>query len=339
MDDCPELEVPHWVLDWLSRTKSQDSLNDGWSTGPSNRRVRQIEAPGFRLISIRVPEAVALGAHEFEQACYEIYSDLQRQLAAPRPWHPIRLWNFIPHILSPLGTLEHRYMVFNAGRYRALRRWHDASMEKVATASGVGHFGRDLVIHCLAAGRAGKAVENPRQIPSYQYSKRFGPLPPCFARATRFSEHTDETTPWLLVGGTASVRGEESLFVDDLDRQLEETLSNLASVAREGFHCPAPDSCPKKALRTFQSLRVYYVHDRDLEQITTTLNDRFPATVTIELQRADLCRPDLLVEIEGVARAELRGERPSRLKLDVAKKEAGRLHLAGQELVGQILGE
>ncbi len=339
MDDCPELEVPQWALDWLSRTGSLDPLIEDWTVGPDNHLVRQIEAAGFRLISIRVPEAVTLDAHAFERVCHDVYSDLQRRLSAPPALHPIRLWNFIPHILSPLGSLEHRYMVFNAGRYRALHRWHDAGLEKVATASGVGHFGRDLVIHCLAADRAGIAVENPRQIPSYRYSERFGPLPPCFARATRFAERAGETSPWLMVGGTASVRGEESLHVDDLSRQLDETLSNLASVVREGFCCPVPNSCPTKALGTFQSLRVYYVHDQDLEQITSTLNDRLPTAVDLEVQRADLCRPDLLVEIEGLARAELRGEALARLKLNVAKEEAGRLQFAGQELVGQLLGK
>ncbi len=335
MDDCPELEVPHWALEWLTKTRAHENLDEilksGWSPESNNRLLRQIDAPGFRLISIRVPEAVAFDAQRFEQACHDAYLDLKKRLTEPRPWHPIRLWNFIPKILSPLGSLEHRYMVFNAGRYRAFHRWHDAGMEKVATASGVGHFGRDLMVHCLAADRAGKAVENPRQTPSYRYSKRFGPLPPCFARATRFSKKADDSSPWLLVGGTASVRGEDSIYVDDLERQLDETLRNLASVVREGFCCPAPDSCPTKALRTFQSLRVYYVDDRDLEQIASTLDQRLPASVAVEYQRADLCRPDLLVEIEGLARAELLDQA---LKLDIAKKEAGRLHLARQELVG-----
>ena len=33
-------------------------------------------------------------------------------------------------------------------------------------------------------------VENPRQIPAFRYSKRYGPIPPCFARATRIKTPT-----------------------------------------------------------------------------------------------------------------------------------------------------
>ena len=46
---------------------------------------------------------------------------------------------------------------------------------------------RDLMIDALSAASPGIAVENPRQIPSYRYARRYGPRPPCFARATLLS--------------------------------------------------------------------------------------------------------------------------------------------------------
>ena len=80
-----------------------------------------------------------------------------------------------------------RYMVFNAGRYDAYARWYGtprAFNHAPATASAVGVQGADLSIFCLAAQTPGTPIENPRQTPSWRYSTRYGPKPPCFARAT-----------------------------------------------------------------------------------------------------------------------------------------------------------
>ena len=44
-----------------------------------------------------------------------------------------------------------------------------------------------------------------------------------------------------MVGGTASIRGEDSMHLGDLAAQLEETTNNLKAVAAEGF-ASSPDS-------------------------------------------------------------------------------------------------
>ena len=43
----------------------------------------------------------------------------------------------------------------------------------VCTATGVGHQGPDLVVHCFLGKRKGFELENPRQIPAYRWA-----LPP-----------------------------------------------------------------------------------------------------------------------------------------------------------------
>src|SRR5260221_165545 len=98
----------------------------------------------------------------------------------------------------------------------------------LASASAVGTSRGDVVVHCLAAEAAGQPVESPRQVPAYRYSRRFGPMPPCFARATVVRPRG--AAPLLMVGGTASIRGEESMHETDLAAQMDETLANLASV-------------------------------------------------------------------------------------------------------------
>jgi enamine deaminase RidA (YjgF/YER057c/UK114 family) len=163
----------------------------------------------------------------------------------------------------------------------------------VATASGIGYGGDDLVIHCLAAASPGTPVENPRQVPAYLYSRRFGPTPPCFARATVTEL---EGRRLLLVAGTASIRGEESVHIGDLEAQTQETLINLRSVIAK-----ASGGDERSALDLLREVRVYHPRLADGPALKDLSERAFLNVAEVELLRADLCRSELLVEIEGVA--------------------------------------
>ena len=263
-------KLPPWTRELLAAGGICTSART-WSPLCPRTEFRDVAGGGYRLLSYSVPEAVELSAASFETICAEIYRHLASVLPVTASCHPIRLWNFIPQILSPLGELEHRYMVFNAGRFDALSAWlgGESGIDRsVATASGVGHLGRDLQIHCLASEVAGEPVENPRQVSSYRYSRRYGPKPPCFARATRFQPADSE--PWLLVGGTASVVGEDSQHETSLLQQVHETLLNLAAVVHAGG-APAGDpdlsgdDLVRGMMQRYRHLRVYYVREDDRE--------------------------------------------------------------------------
>ena len=210
--------------------------------------------------------------------------------------HAVRCWNFIPGIHDHAGNGLNRYMVFNAGRHRGYRRASgsaDLPDRAIATASGVGTDGDDLFVAALGSLRAGVPVENPRQVPAYRYSSRYGPLPPCFARAT-----LEPGVNRLLVGGTSSVRGEDSMHPDAFHGQLEETLVNLDVLIAEGARL-ASVAPVQPALAGFSHVRVYVVDEAD----SATACDRLVAagiTCPIETVVARLCRPELLVEVEGV---------------------------------------
>lgn len=241
---------------------------------------------GFSLASVRVADARSLGRAELHEATSHAYRRIEAELRARGTIHPVRLWNHIPGIHDPMGEGLDRYMIFNAGRYEALSEWFGGKETfdtRVASASGVGHRGRDLVIHCLASDRPGRAVDNPRQVAPYRYSRKYGPLPPCFARGTRIKSVIESL---VLVGGTASIVGEESVHLGDLARQTEETLTNLAVFA---------------ALDRYRDVRVYYPDPARLGELRSLLKDAFPGAGGIEWVRADLCRAELLVEIEGIA--------------------------------------
>jgi hypothetical protein len=249
----------------------------------------------FSLASVRMPGINSLEGKALEAKVAQAYAQLfDRFRRAARP-HPMRIWNFLPRILDASGDGLDRYMRFNAGRFQAFRVFFgDVSFDKVVpAASAVGCDGDELVVHALLACKAGEPVANPRQRDPYCYSRRFGPLPPCFARAMRI-EHKGEKL--LMIGGTASVRGEDSVHVGDLVLQLQETTENLSALIAAAF------GSRRSPLSLLTNLRVYFVRRSDCESIQKSVNGWFESPRPIEWFQADLCRSDLLVEIEGLAR-------------------------------------
>ncbi len=230
-----------------------------------------------------VSDAASMDAAALKAAVTAAYAQLGARLDAARK-APIRLWNYLPDPGHPMGPGLDRYMVFNAGRFDGYRQWSDGAVAgpSLATASGVGIVGRDLTIHCLASPDGGVAIENPRQIPAWRYSSRYGPVPPCFSRAT-VAEIGGRRR--LLIGGTASIVGEDSRHEDHTGAQLEEVLINLAALT---------------PLSRLVDLRCYVVNPEDAVPIAAALRLRCPAA-RLELTVARLCRPELLVEVEGVA--------------------------------------
>jgi chorismate lyase/3-hydroxybenzoate synthase len=252
----------------------------------------------YTHVAITIPDAQELPPARLHERVRDAYLSVAATLNAQQR-HPVRFWNFVPQIHGPAGPGLDRYMVFNAGRFAACEHWHgspNAFDHTLASASGVGVFGSALAIHCLAADAAGEPVENPRQVPAYKYSRRYGPRPPCFARATQLTRQVQGAW-WLLVAGTASIRGEETMYVGDIEAQTIETLDNLdallaAAEAQRGTG---------HARARFTSLRIYIVRPGDLAIVRERIEERYGRVPDVEYAQAELCRADLLVEIEGIA--------------------------------------
>ena len=249
------------------------------------------------LLTSTIAVAPDIPAGTLRAAVTQVYQRFEQSLAT-LDRRPIRFWNFIPAIGTPMGEGLDRYMVFNSGRHDAFVRVGHADKEAdrpTATASAVGAGGAELVVHCLASAHAGVPVENPRQIPSWRYSARYGPKPPRFSRATIATVNCRTS---LLIGGTASIVGEQSLHRDDTEAQLEETLRNLSAVVSAARRQPDDQAL---ALRRIVDLRAYVTDDDVARVVRGQLAARCPNAHRIEIVRARLCRPELLVEIEGVA--------------------------------------
>jgi len=159
-----------------------------------------------------------------------------------------------------------------------------------ATAIGVRDGRRCLQLCWLAARCAGSPWENPRQLSAWRYPRRYGPVAPGFARGMRAP--TRETQ--LFVSGTAAVVGHASHHAGDACAQTGETLANLDSLlAAAGVSADARYGAGSL-------WRVYVRHAADAKPIERCLRTHFPPEAELLLLNGDICRAELVVEIDGV---------------------------------------
>jgi chorismate lyase/3-hydroxybenzoate synthase len=214
------------------------------------------------------------------------------RLHADSPYrHVWRVWNFINAINSGRGDDE-RYRQFCLGRARAFAATQGRSPAVgYPAASAVGkRDGQNSLEVCWIAGReAGSAIENPRQVSAYHYPRQYGPAAPSFSRAMAVPGSL------ILISGTASIVGHASLHEEDLDAQLRETLLNLAAVLERAH---AGGQAPSAELGANSLVKAYVRHEADAGTVQRALRKQFGETVPTLILAADICRSELLVEIE-----------------------------------------
>ncbi|MBA3613534.1 MAG: hypothetical protein H0W49_11625 [Nitrospirales bacterium] len=205
-----------------------------------------------------------------------------------------RMWNYFPAINTEQDGLE-RYKRFCVGRHKAFAARFSDLQSVLPAASAVGTQGGPVQIVFLAGKQPGTHIENPRQVSAYHYPSVYGPQSPSFARATMVG--SSKAKRLLYVAGTASIVGHATQHVGDPAKQTSEILSNIEKLLQqstwdttENFHNRAsPDL-----------LKVYMRLKADLKQVQRVISagglERIPALFLI----GDLCRKDLLVEIEGI---------------------------------------
>ncbi|KAB0648886.1 endoribonuclease L-PSP [Burkholderia diffusa] len=245
------------------------------------------------------------GGTPLERATYDAYRALFDVLDALGIAHPLRIWNTVPAINALQFGIE-RYRQFNIGRQRAFDACRRALTGSVPAACALGSVvpvtgdtppAAPLAIHFIATRTPADPVENPRQVSAYHYPAEYGPRAPTFARAAAWPG--DDAAPLLFVSGTASIVGHRTVHRGDIVAQTRETIANLAAVleqaARQG-HGPF-------ALADL-NYRVYVRDAGDavaLAAIERALRDAAGSGVRPLFVHADVCRDDLLVEIEASA--------------------------------------
>ncbi|MBN1911792.1 MAG: dioxygenase [Pirellulales bacterium] len=223
--------------------------------------------------------------------------------------HVIRTWLYLGDIVGPEGDTQ-RYKELNRARTDYYRDIHfgnnhvAAGQEIYPASTGIGTDGTDVLMSCIALTTTRDDVrlvplENPCQKSAFAYSARYGSDSPKFARAMAVAVGDVIT---LFVSGTASITDSESRHPGDVEAQTHQTLDNIAALissenlARHGL----PDRTA--TLSDLAQARVYLKRRADYAPVRSVCRARL-GELPIIYAEADVCRPELLVEIEGVAYA------------------------------------
>jgi chorismate lyase/3-hydroxybenzoate synthase len=217
-----------------------------------------------------------------EGACERAYERLLAYLSASPERHLLRVWNYLDHINAGEGDAE-RYRRFCSARARSMAA-HGLVRYPAATAIGPRGTPGRLQVYALSACADGHVLENPRQVSAWQYPRQYGPTAPSFARAMLLPQGG------LAISGTAAVIGHASHHVGDVTAQVEEAVANLrALLERAGL--PEFDA--------LSPLKVYVRHPEDVDAVSAALARHLDPSVPRILLQGDICRSELLVEIDG----------------------------------------
>ena len=239
-----------------------------------------------------------LGAIELDErtfggiagAAEKAYSALSRFVAESRHPNLLRIWNYVDGINHGDGDNE-RYKLFCSGRAAGLRAPDPTREDRFPAATCIGRRDGDptVQVYWLAGRAPGLPLENPRQVSAFRYPREYGPTPPSFSRAMLASERL------VMISGTASIVGHASRHRGDVRAQLDETFTNLANVLQRAAGA-APDITTRLGPESL--LKIYLRDAALLPQVHAFLRERVPSQTQYIVLHADVCRSELLVEID-----------------------------------------
>jgi chorismate lyase / 3-hydroxybenzoate synthase len=228
-------------------------------------------------------------------ATQRVYAQMFGALGSAGCPHLLRLWNYFSDINEDSDGLE-RYRHFNVGRQQAFLDAKRSAFEGAPAACALGTQSGALHVYFLAGRNAPVAIENPRQVSAYRYPDQYGPRTPTFSRAALADAGGGRQA--LFISGTASIVEHKTVHVGDVRRQTQECLRNIDAVLR---------AAAQHARQPFDAAELSYtinVRRRDhlavvREVFEATIGAQTPAARNAVYLWADICRADLLVEVEA----------------------------------------
>ncbi len=295
---------------------------EAWALA-SGRSEIQHHGPGLITVSydgLRWIQAAACAAEGEGHTAYdqttEVFTTLRNEVAqAGVSFDEVaRIWLYQGGITAPEDGTE-RYRELNRSRtdffegIQFCRRLGPSRNGKISypASTGIGTQGRGLVATCLALQTERKDVrlvplENPLQTPSFDYATSFSLKSPKFSRAMAVAIG-DYVTTWI--SGTASIVHSESVHLGDVEKQTDQALTNIERLI-DAENCERHGLVGAgSTLADLAKMRVYVKCPEDFERCRATCERRL-GPVPVIYAHADICRPELLVEIEAVAFSPLR---------------------------------
>jgi enamine deaminase RidA (YjgF/YER057c/UK114 family) len=268
--------------------------------------------------SRKIPGKLAFVEHEQEKYLYltGVWSDeedikkgallnyerINRILKQSRfkPEDVFRYWLYLKNING-----KERYAQLNQARteyFKNLsfsRRWSITGRNSYPSSTGIGTKGPNVLIELVAlqGGAQLIPIENPFQTHTDKYSKgqSVGNYTPKFCRAMVLK--TDSFTK-IFVSGTASIVGGETRHLGDVNAQTKETINNIKRlISKDNLNHYGLNK--SAGLKDFLQLRVYIKKRDHFKKIRSICEKNFP-NIPILYLNADICRDELLVEIEGL---------------------------------------
>lgn len=203
----------------------------------------------------------------------------------------LRVWNYFSAINETSHQIE-RYRQFNIGRQEAFVAHDRPLISNVPAACALGSASGGVQIAFLATRAEVTGIENPRQVSAYHYPSQYGPRSPTFARAGMVTLGGRNV---LFISGTASIVGHQSLHVGDVAAQTRECLQNIAAVVDEANRVSGQSPFRLDAL----AFKVYVRRLEHAAEVRQVMTEFIGVTVSVVCLQADICRADLLVEIEA----------------------------------------
>ena len=212
----------------------------------------------------------------------------------------VRQWNYIGNIVA-CREGKQNYQEFNDARSRYYGRceWRNG----YPAATGIGST-EGIIVGGIALKKAQGGIypiDNPLQIAAHVYSKNVlidddanaVKSTPKFERAKLVET---ERGACCFVSGTAAIRGEESVDANSARMQTIRTIENIEYlVSKENlvrFGCKPYDL-------HYIKLHIFIKNEEDYEDVRSVVEERCPQVAAI-YSIADVCRSELLVEIEGI---------------------------------------
>lgn len=234
-------------------------------------------------------DVINFGIEQQSKEVFKLVSDLLRKEGFPIN-SIIRQWNYIEQITKFDGEDQH-YQIFNNARsdYYAMTTWENGYPAATGIGANLGGILVDLDAalfsnpDCYAT-----PIDNKLQVAAHAYSEGVLEAAHCKKTTPKFERAKSMTfgdRELVYISGTAAIRGEESLIGVGLDRQLHITMENIAELIGEA---------------RLKMLRVY-LKDKSFYEESERLLNAYGLNIPISYMWADVCRDELLIEIEGIA--------------------------------------
>lgn len=204
-----------------------------------------------------------------------------------------RQWNYIEGItFESLGSQN--YQEFNDARSAFYNRADWSQGYPAATGIGMSRGGVMIELYATKGkSLLNRPIDNPMQISAHSYSQNVlagnenNKTTPKFERA-RIVGNT------IYISGTAAIHGEKSIGSNN-------TLMQAAATMEIMDYLISPVNIPIACKSTeYDLLRVYVKHAEDVEGVKNFMDTHYPVPQKQYLV-SDICRPELLIEIEGIA--------------------------------------